>query len=202
MAELHVQPKRNNFWWLWLLLAIIIIAGLIYYFNYYKKGKTLGTPGTADSSYSINNSSDTSAAVVPPGANLWDQVDFNSPDTSYTEVTDKNVNTKSNAHFVIYSMDIQNLFADGKSDLTNSGKQSLDQIASSINQRFKTADVRIYAQADTAQADQLAMQRGESISNYLAQNSKLDQSHISVYHPGEGTSVPGKKNTANIVVKR
>ena len=202
MAELHVQPKRNNFWWLWLLLAIIIIAGLIYYFNYYQKGETMEMASPVDSSYSLNNSSDTSVVDIAPSANLWDQVDFNSPDTSYVEVTDKNVTTKSNAHFVIYSMDVQNLFADSKSDLGDSGKQSLNHVASSINQRFKSADVRIYAQSDTSYTDQLALQRGESISNYLAKNSNLDQSRISVYHTGEGTSVPDKKNTVNIVVKR
>lgn len=201
MAELHVQPKRNNFWWLWLVLAILIIAGLIYYFNYYQKGETTAMVIPGDSSNTINNSSDTSIGIRSD-ANLWDQIDFNSPDTAYAEVTDKNVVTKSNAHFVIYSMDVQNLFADGKSDLSNDGKQSLNQIASSINQRSKSADVRIYAQSDTSHTDQLALQRGDSLSNYLVKNSNLDQSHISVYHPGEGTSVPVKKNTVSIVVKR
>lgn len=202
MAELHVQPKRNNFWWLWLLLAIIIIAGIIYYFNYYKKGKTMGMGTTDDSAYTLNNASDAADSGVSANANLWDQIDFNSPDTAYPEMTDENVITKSNVHFVIYSMEVQHLFADGKSDLSNDGKQSLNQIASSINQRFNSADVRIYAQSDTAHADQLAMQRSDSISNYLVKNSNIDQSRITIYHPGEGTSVPDKKNTVNIVVKR
>lgn len=64
MAELHVQPKRNNFWWLWLLLAIIIIAGLIYYFNYYKKGKTIEMKSPADSAYILPNSTNASVAGV------------------------------------------------------------------------------------------------------------------------------------------
>jgi outer membrane protein OmpA-like peptidoglycan-associated protein len=200
MAELHVQPKRNNYWWLWVLLILIIIAALIYYFNYYQKGKSLQLPGTADST--AMNNPDTVSAPVAPTANLWDQVDFDSPDTSYVEVTDKNIMTKSNSHFVIYSEDVSHLFENGKSDVSKEGKQSLDQIASSINKRFTTADVRIYAQSDTAHADQLAMQRGESVSNYLAKNTNIDQSRISVFHPGEGTSVPGKKDQVSIVVKR
>ena len=201
MAELHVQPKRNNYWWLWLLLILIIIAALIYYFNYYQKGKQLELPGAADSTATINNA-DTASPAVAPTANLWDQVDFDSPDTSYPEVTDKNLVTKSNSHFVIYSEDVSNLFENGKSDLSKEGKQSLDQVASSINKRFNTADVRIYAQSDTAHADQLAMQRGESVSNYLVKNTNIDQSRISVFHPGEGTSVPDKKDQVSIVVKR
>jgi len=201
MAELHVQPKRNNYWWLWLLLILIIIAALIYYFNYYQKGKQLELPGAADSTATVNNA-DTASPAVAPTANLWDQVDFDSPDTSYPEVTDKNLVTKSNSHFVIYSEDVSNLFENGKSDLSKEGKQSLDQVASSINKRFNTADVRIYAQSDTAHADQLAMQRGESVSNYLVKNTNIDQSRISVFHPGEGTSVPDKKDQVSIVVKR
>lgn len=201
MAELHVQPKRNNYWWLWLLLILIIIAALIYYFNYYQKGKQVELPGAADSTATINNADSASPAVAPT-ANLWDQVDFDSPDTSYPEVTDKNLITKSNSHFVIYSEDVSNLFENGKSDLSKEGKQSLDQVASSINKRFNTADVRIYAQSDTAHADELAMQRGESVSSYLAKNTNIDQSRISVFHPGEGTSVPDKKDQVSIVVKR
>lgn len=201
MAELHVQPKRNNYWWLWLLLILIIIAALIYYFNYYQKGKQVELPGAADSTATMNNA-DTASAAVAPTANLWDQVDFDSPDTSYPEVTDKNLITKSNSHFVIYSEDVSNLFENGKSDLSKEGKQSLDQVASSINKRFNTADVRIYAQSDTAHADELAMQRGESVSSYLAKNTNIDQSRISVFHPGEGTSVPDKKDQVSIVVKR
>jgi outer membrane protein OmpA-like peptidoglycan-associated protein len=201
MAELHVQPKRNNYWWLWLLLILIIIAALVYYFYYYQKGKSLELPGATDSTATINNA-DTASVAVAPTANLWDQVNFDSPDTSYPEVTDKNLITKSNSHFVIYSEDVSKLFENGKSDLSKEGKQSLDQVASSINKRFNTADVRIYAQSDTAHADQLAMQRGESVSNYLVKNTKIDQSRISVFHPGEGTSVPGKKDQVSIVIKR
>jgi outer membrane protein OmpA-like peptidoglycan-associated protein len=209
MAELHVQRKKNSYWWLWLLLAIIIIGGAIYYYlNYYQKGKTV-TGTTTDSTYSTNNSTTdstnppTDSTTVEMGqANLWSQIDFNSPDTTYSEVTDKNIKTQSNAHFVIYSMSTQNLFVDNKSDLSNEGKQRLNQIGNSINKRFNSADVKIYDQSDTSHPDRLAVQRAESISNYLVNNSKLDQSHITVYQRGEQGSVPDKNNMVNIVVKR
>ena len=201
MAELHVQPKKNNYWWIWLLLAIIIIGGAIYYYlNYYNQGKTVDNTTATDTSYSATTTTDTT--TTPLGqANLWDQIDFNSPDTSYSEVTDQNIKTQSNAHFVIYSMTTGNLFVDNKSDLSNEGKQRLDQIGSSINKRFNSADVKIY-DSDNSNPDRLAVQRAESISNYLVNNSKLDQSHITVYQPGDQASVPAKANTVNIVVKR
>jgi uncharacterized membrane protein len=36
MAELHVQPKRNNSLWLWLVIIVVIlfIAGLLIYNRY------------------------------------------------------------------------------------------------------------------------------------------------------------------------
>jgi flagellar motor protein MotB len=206
MAELHVQPKRNNYWWLWLLLAIIIIGGAIYYYvNYYQKGKTI-TGTTSDSTYSTNNTmtdttSDTTT-VAMGHANLWSQVDFNSPDTTYSEVTDKNIKTRSNAHFVIYTLNSQDLFVNDKSDLSNNGKQSLKQVGASINKRFDSSDVKIYDQADTTKQDRLATERAEMVRNYLINNSKLDQQHVTVYQRGEPASVPDKSNTVNIVVKR
>lgn len=203
MAELHVQPKRNSYWWIWLLLAIIIIGGAIYYYvNYYQKGETITGTTTTDSAYSSNTATTDSTTVEMGQANLWNQVDFDSPDTTYPELTDKNITTKSNAHFVIYSMNTQNLFDDNKSDLSNEGRQRLNQIGSSINKRFNSADVKIYDQSDTTQPDRLAVQRAETISNYLVNNAKLDKSHITVYRPGEQASVPKKSNTVNIVVKR
>ncbi len=40
MADIHVQPKRNNLWWLWLLI-ILIVAAVAYYLyinNYFDTG--------------------------------------------------------------------------------------------------------------------------------------------------------------------
>jgi hypothetical protein len=199
MAELHVQPKKNKLWWLWLLLAIIVIAAIIYYI-YSQKGKTFGMDTTNDSV--LNSYTPPADSIVAPNANLWDQVDFNSPDTSYAEVVNKNVTIRSNAHFAIYSLPVDHVFDDSETALSNEGKQNLKQVGASIHQRFNPADVRIYAQSDTARVDSLALQRGQAISDYLVNNSSIDESHISVFHPGEGTSVPDKKNTVNIVVKR
>lgn len=202
MAELHVQPKKNSYWWLWLLLAIIIIAGAIYYYlNYYQKGEQIA-PTTTDSTYSTNNTATDSKAVAMGHANLWGQIDFNSPDTMYPEVTDKNITTQSNAHFVIYSLNTNNLFLSDKSELSNKGKQSLNQVSASINKRFDSADVKIYDQSDTTKQDRLATERAEMVRNYLIDNSKLNQQHVAIYQPGEPTSVPDKSNTVNIVVKR
>jgi outer membrane protein OmpA-like peptidoglycan-associated protein len=135
MAELHVQPKRNSYWWLWLILAIIIIGGAVYYYlNYYQKDNTRSNNTTTTDSTSYNQQNKTNSTDVPATANLWSQVNFDSPDTTYTEVTDKEVSAKANAHFVIYSMNDSTLFENNKSELRNDGKKWLKQIATSIDQ--------------------------------------------------------------------
>jgi outer membrane protein OmpA-like peptidoglycan-associated protein len=204
MAELHVQPKRNSYWWLWLLLAIIIIGGAVYYYlNYYQKDNTrLNNTTTTTDSTSYNQQYKTDSTNVPTTANLWSQVNFDSPDTTYAEVTDKEVSTKANAHFVIYSMNDSTLFENNKSDLRNDGKKALKQIAASIDQRFKDGDVRIYNQTDSTKHDPLANERAENVKKYLIKNSKLEENKISVYKVGEPPFLPTKSNTVNIVVKR
>jgi hypothetical protein len=203
MAELHVQSKRNNYRWLWLLLAIIVISGAIYYYlNYYQKNKT---EASTKITHSISNENDDPLGSVSMGSgplNSWDGIDFNSPDTTYAEVTDKNVTIKSNAQFVIYSLNSQNVFVDNKIDLSNEGKQSLNQIGASINQRYKSSDIKIYDKSDTIQPGRFAEERAESVSNYLINNSKLDQSHLTFYYTNKPSSGPDNSNTVNIVVKR
>ena len=202
MAELHAQPKKNNYWWLW-LTAIIVISGTVYYYlNHDQKNKPEVTTKITSS---ITNESDDPLGSVSVGsgpANSWDGIDFNSPETTYAEVTDKNVTIKSNDQFVIYSLNSQNVFVANKNDLSDEGKQSLNQIGASINQRFQSNDVKIYDKTDTVQPNHFAEERAESIANYLIHNSKLDQSHITFYYTSKPASMTGKSSTVNIVVKR
>lgn len=203
MAELHVQRKRNNYWWLWLLLALIIIAGaLYYYFNYYDKNNTGSNTTTTDTSYNQATTGNDTVNTVSSGDNLWSQVNFDSPDTTYNEISDKKVSTKANAHFVIYTISIHDLFKDNNADLSNDGKESLKQVRKSIGERFHSPEIKIYDQTDTTRIDSLAMERANAVSDYLAANSKITKSQVTIYHPGEPAAVPTKMNTVNIVVKR
>ncbi len=203
MAELHVQRKRNNYGWLWLMLAILIIGGaLFYYFNYYKKDNSTGFTTNTDSSYHQSARSTDTINTTNYSDNLWSQVNFDSPDTTYAEISDKKVSIKANAHFVIYYIVNKDLFSDNESGLNKNGRESLQQVRTSIGQRFNAPDIKIYNQTDTSHIDSLAMERAESVSGFLGENSKIDKSRITVYHPGEPASLPTKSNTVNIVVKR
>ena len=173
MAELHVQPKRNNYRWLWLLLALIIIAGAVYYyFNYYQKNDTGTNTTNTDTTYQESRADVDTINTASAGDNLWSQVNFDSPDTTYTEISDKKVTTKANSHFVVYTISTGDLFSDNKSDLSKDGKESLKQVRTSISQRFDSPEIKIYDQTDTSHIDSLAMERAKSVSDYLANNSK------------------------------
>jgi hypothetical protein len=201
MAELHVQPRRNNYWWLWLLLAIIIIGGaLYYYFNYYQKNHTASYLTDTDSSYQTTANVDTTN-TASTGSDSWGGINFDSPDTTYKEISNKKITTKADAQFVIYSVNNGDLFSNNKSELSKEGKESLHQILTSINQRFHSPEIKIYDQTDTTRVDSLDIQRTQSVINYLNEGSK-DQGRITANHSGGQGVLPTKTNTTNIVVKR
>lgn len=204
MAELHVQPKRNNYWWLWVILIIIIIAFAYYFFDVYKKNNTVETNSTTllDSSNNQNEAQPDTSTLSLAGDNLWNQVDFNSPDTSFSEVNDSRITLNSNAHFLIYSLSSQYLFENNNSSLTREGKSSLNQVGTSIKRRFDSADVRVLDNTDSTTSKSLASERSKAINNYLVDSLNLGQSHVSVFQTGEPMKIPDKSNTDYIVVKK
>ena len=204
MAELHVQPKRNNYWWLWVILVIIIIAAAYYYFDVYKPVEANPT-ALLDSSNSSSNQMevqpDTSSLSLA-GPNLWNQVNFNSQDTTFSEVNDSHITLKSNAHFLIYSLSSQYLFENNISNLSKEGMKSLNQVGASIKKRFDSADVRVLDNTDSTTSQSLASERAKAITNYLVDSLNLGQSQVSVFQTGEPMKIPDKSNTDYIVVKK
>jgi flagellar motor protein MotB len=202
MAELHVQPKRNNFWWIWLLLIIIIIAAIIYYTNYKKNNPVNNNTALVDSSGQQNNLPADTSSLSLAGANLWSQADLNSEDTTFDEISDSHISVKTNAHFIIYSIADEGLFENNKSDFTNDGTKILTQVGESIAKRYDSADVRIFDNTDSSASEDLSAQRAKAVSDYLVNSSKLDKSHVSVYQTGEPITLPDKSNRDYIIVKK
>ncbi|MDQ6845130.1 MAG: OmpA family protein, partial [Bacteroidota bacterium] len=143
---------------------------------------------------------------------FWDHVNFDSPDTAFAEINDKNVIEKANDRYVIYRMNDRILFDDNKSDIRPPGEKGLRQIGASLNQKFKDADVKIYSLTDSSgekQNSQLARQRAESVKNFLIKNSKMNDQDISIFPVDESRysthiSTGGNQpvNTIEIVAKR
>ncbi len=184
MAELHVQPKKATNWWIWLLLAIIAIALIIFL----SKGCNKTANGTAD------NSSDTSGAVAATtpatgvkGSN--DDIDFNAPNASYDEITDKDISVRGNNGYAIYSLGDNVLFDVDKSTIRPDAESKLKQIASSLSKRYANSDIRIYGHTDStgdaAHNKQLSEQRAQAVKGWITKNANMKEDRITLYPEGE-----------------
>ena len=141
----------------------------------------------------------------------WDEVDFTSPIVRYDEIQDRDVQVRASnpqpqaqgqqsqeqqpPSYSIYEFDETVLFDLNKSDIRSQGTSKLDQIASSINQRFPNGQIRLYGFTDSLYTQEynqtLSRQRAESVKDYLVQKG-IDASRISVQ--GEGQSDPVATN--------
>ena len=141
----------------------------------------------------------------------WDEVDFTSPIVRYDEIQDRDVQVRASnpqpqaqgqqsqeqqpPSYSIYEFDETVLFDLNKSDIRSQGTSKLDQIASSINQRFPNGQIRLYGFTDSIYTKEynqtLSRQRAESVKDYLVQKG-IDASRISVQ--GEGQSDPVATN--------
>ncbi|MXV16664.1 OmpA family protein [Hufsiella ginkgonis] len=201
MAELEVQPKRSGSWWIWLLLALIALAILFFLF----KGCNTGTTATG-SGDSIQ--ADSSGVVAATGPN-WDNVDFNSPATSYEEVTDADIVVTGNDRYTIYSLGENILFGPDQSTLQPGAEAKLKMVATSLERRFKGASIGVYGSADSTgtKGHNLAIgaERAEAVKNWLTRNG-VTADKISVHSLGESEPVSsnatasGRKQNRNVQI--
>lgn len=185
MADLNVQPKRSTNWWIWLLLAIILI-GLIYFLS---KGCNNAATNTAQVDTNTTQTDTNATFSSPNGYNEWSNVDFNAPNANYSEITDKEISVRGNDQYAIYSLGENILFDIDKNNIRKDGETKLKQIATSLNQRYKDGDIRIYGHTDStgdaAHNQQLAEERANAVKSWLQQNAGITEDHISIHPLGE-----------------
>ncbi len=201
MADLDVQPKKKNSWLPWL---IALIALLLLFLLLRSCNKTHAVANTTDSTTNIRQA-DTSAnpgaaTTVPAGSAAdWNNIDRNAPTASYAEITNKDISVHGNDNYSIYSLGENVLFETGNSTIRKDAYQNLKQVVASINQRYKGGDIRIYGYTDSVGSKgynkELAQQRAEAVSKWLAVNGGIDSSKISINAIGEGQPV-ATNNTA------
>lgn len=185
MAELDVQPKSKSPWWIWLLL-ILVILGLIFFLRGCNNDETAAT-GDADSTANIE------ATTVPD----WDNVDFNSPDASYEEITDKEISVRGNDQYTIYGLGENILFATGKDEIQGSAEAQLKQISGSLEKRYNGASIAVYGNTDSTgnagQNKKLGEERAESVKQWLVKNANIAEDKISVHSKGQSDPVATNK---------
>jgi outer membrane protein OmpA-like peptidoglycan-associated protein len=181
MADLNVQPKKKSIL-PWILLALGIIALLIFLMRGCNDNDTEATDTAA-----VTAEGTTNATTTNTGG--WGDVDFNAPAATYPEITDKNISVRGSGNYAIYGLGENILFDEGKSTIRTSAEQNLRQIAASVGQRYKGAEIRIFGYTDAVGSagynKELAEQRAQAVSDWIAANGNISKDKISLEPVGE-----------------
>jgi len=183
MAQLNVEPKKSNPWWLWLLLALLGLA-LLYFFT---RDRDSNKNDAVDSDTTANVSNVSPA--VDPMTDDWSSIDRNSPAAAYDEVTDRDIEVRGNDQYAIYSVEETVLFDTDKNTIKSGAEEKLKLVAASAEKRFAKGAIRIYGYTDAtgtaAYNKQLAEERANAVSAWLAANGNIAQDRISINPVGE-----------------
>ena len=185
MAEIDVQPKKRSGSILpWILLALGVIALLIFLFRN-KDGDDRSSEARNNDEKATYNSTTSNAAA----AGAWSSIDWNSPETRYDEINGNDVTVRGNDSYSIYGVGEDILFDTDAATLKSSAEASLRQIASSIDKRYNSGEVRVFgftdAKGSSEHNQQLSAQRAEAVKTWLVQQGKIVAGRISVQPQGE-----------------
>jgi outer membrane protein OmpA-like peptidoglycan-associated protein len=180
MADLNVQPKKKSML-PWILLILGLLALLFFLLR-----------GCGDKDNDAVATTDTVSAApgnTAAASGSWDDVDFNAPAATYPEITDTNITVRGNTNYGIYGLGENILFDEGKSTIKADAEENLKQITTSIAQRYKGADIRIYGYTDAVGSagynKELAEQRAQAVSAWLTANGNIGNDKISLQPVGE-----------------
>jgi outer membrane protein OmpA-like peptidoglycan-associated protein len=191
MADLNVQPKKKTNWLPWLLLILGLIAIIFFLSRGCNNNK--GNQGSADSTSASSNTGGAANATAASSGGNWNDVDFNAPNASYDEITDKNISVRGNNNYGIYSLGENILFDEGKNTIRPDAEQNLRQVAGSINKRFNGASIRVFGYTDSIGSKgynkELAEQRAEAVRSWLVKNGNISENNISVQPVGEARPI-------------
>ncbi len=176
MADLNVQPKKKS-----ILPWILLILGILALIIFLMRGCNKTNDTAVVTTDSVKSTGDT--------ARGWNDVDFNAPAATYPEIKDSNITVRGNNNYGIYGLGENILFDEGKATLKADAEQNLKQIAASIEQRYKGADVRVYGYTDAIGSagynKELAEQRAQAVSDWLSKNGNIGKDKISMQPVGE-----------------
>ncbi|TDH26814.1 OmpA family protein [Segetibacter sp. 3557_3] len=186
MADLHVQPKKKSIL-PWILLILGVLALLFFLLRGCNNDNNAAATG--DSTVAATTTPDNGANAT----NTWGDVDFNAPEATYPEITDKNISVRGNDRYSIYGLGENILFDEGKATIRKDAEQNLRQITGSINQRYKGSQLRIYGYTDAVGSagynKELSEQRARAVSEWLSSNGEITKDNISLEPVGEARPV-------------
>lgn len=151
---------------------------------------------TADTAVAFENENSPDSAadgsivdVDASGDADWNNVDMNLPTVDWPEFEDSDVEVRGNNRYSVYSVGEDVLFDTDKAEIRKGAEENLRKISSSIAQRHKDGQVRVYgytdAQGSAGYNKDLAEKRAEAVRNWLQKNGNIAASRISVHPVGE-----------------
>lgn len=192
MAELNVQPKKNNSWWIWILLLLILL-GLLFFFLKGCNNKTATTGTNTDSTASNSTDGTANKAIATTTPADSNQINFNSPKAAYEEITDTTISVRGNNNYSIYGLGEDILFDKDKSTIKSSAQTQLKMVAASLSKRFKSANITVYGHTDStgtlSHNKKLGAERAEAVRNWFIKNGEIADQSIAVRSFGESNPV-------------
>jgi outer membrane protein OmpA-like peptidoglycan-associated protein len=192
MADLDVQPKKKSSILPWVLLGLGLLVLLLFLGRGCSDNDSDDAAATTTDS-ATSSLSNTASNTAQSVRNWWDDVDFNAPAATYDEITNKDVDVRGNDNYAVYGINETVLFDEGKSTIRPGAEATLKQVAASINKRYNDGNVRVYGYTDAVGSaganKELAEQRAQAVQAWLAKNSDISESNISVHPVGESQPV-------------
>ncbi len=202
MAEINIEPKKKGFNWLW-ILGIVAVIGVVAWLLTRNGNKESLTQEIRNDAETVENSTGAATDALSTGAaDIWKDLDLNVPAVKLPEIniSSPDFELRGNDRYTVYSLGEKLLFDTDKATLSSQAKQNLDQVVTSINQRYGEGQIRIYghadARADSAYNKQLSQERAETVKNWLVTNAKIDESRISIHPMGEAAPVASNQTSS------
>ncbi|MEO6820435.1 MAG: OmpA family protein [Ginsengibacter sp.] len=190
MAELHVERKKSSPL-LWIIILIAILLLLFFLYRNYNNKQDIATTNKDSVTTSQTVTPATTIATTTPAD--WKGIDYNSPKTTYEEITNKDIDVRNSDKYAIYSLGQNIVFDNDKSTIRAGADANLKQIAASIQKRFGNSEVRIYGFTDnTGDKDynkNLSEERAQAVKNWLIKDGNMNESKISLEPMGEAKPV-------------
>jgi outer membrane protein OmpA-like peptidoglycan-associated protein len=151
---------------------------------------------TADTAVAFENENSPDSAadgsivdVDASGDADWNNIDMNLPNVDWPEFKGSDVEVRGNNRYSVYSVGEDVLFDTDKAEIRKGAEENLKKISSSIAQRNKDGQIRIYGYTDARGSagynKELAQKRAEAVKNWLQKNGNIAAARISIHSVGE-----------------
>lgn len=209
MAHLEVKPKRSSSWWVWLLVILVVLAVLFFLFRdrlNMNSQTTIQKDSTSMSTDTANAGTQGLAANGPD----WKKVSFDAPKSADADIQDQDIQVSGNKDYTLYSLGENVLFAKDENTIQPSAVKKLQQIAGSLNKRFKGASIGVFGHTDStgtvSHNKQLGSERAMAVKDWLIKNGGIAESDVTIHSMGESNpvarnaSATGRKDNRNVVI--